>query len=206
MTATTAGPTARHWLAAATPKAAPAVATSTVLILARIWNANGAEHSVGNAALMTVLAAAAAAAGACASVGHAGDGVLAGTAFAASGGLALAGVAGYADGLSLPLVLWALATVIAYALAARYWRTDRRETVAHERHVSEQRETRAHIERVEALRAGAQIETARVGAAYADQLATALVTRAILPGFDPAALTKAGLPELPTSTHPTESE
>ncbi len=37
--------TARHWLATAAPKVAPAVATSTVLILGRIWNANGAEHS-----------------------------------------------------------------------------------------------------------------------------------------------------------------
>lgn len=46
---------ARHWLALITPKAAPALATSTVLILARIWNANGAEHSIGNAVLMTVL-------------------------------------------------------------------------------------------------------------------------------------------------------
>lgn len=35
---------ARHWLTIAAPKAAPAVATTTVLALARIWNANGAEH------------------------------------------------------------------------------------------------------------------------------------------------------------------
>ncbi|MET9624368.1 hypothetical protein ABZZ37_26855 [Streptomyces sp. NPDC006464] len=189
--------TARHWLGAALPKAAPALATSTVLILGRIWNANGAEHSVGNAALMVVLAAGAATAGAFASVGRNGDGVLAGTAFAASGGLALAGVAGYADGLSLPLLLWTLATAMTYGLAARYWRTDRRATVAHERHTAERREEHAHIERVEALRAGAQIEVARSGAQYAEQLATALITRAALPGFDPQALTRAGLPELP---------
>ncbi|WP_435218982.1 hypothetical protein [Streptomyces sp. bgisy034] len=188
---------ARHWLAIIAPKAAPAIATSTVLILARIWNANGAEHSIGNAVLMTALSLGAAAAGACASLGHSGDGVLAGTAFAASGGLALAGVAGYADGLSLPLLLWVLATAIAYGLAARYWRTDRREHVAHERQTSARREEHAHIERVEALRAGAQIEVARTGAAYAEQLAQALVTRAALPGFDPTALERAGLPELP---------
>ncbi|NUK00587.1 hypothetical protein [Streptomyces lunaelactis] len=189
---------ARHWLALAAPKAAPAVATSTVLILGRIWNANGAEHSVGNAALMVVLAAGAAAAGAFASAGRAGDSVIAGTAFAASGGLALAGVAGYADGISLPLLLWVLATAVAYGLAARYWRTDRRESIAHHRAVSERREEHAHVERVEALRAGAQIEVARSGAAYAESLATALITRAALPGFDPKALENAGLPELPT--------
>jgi hypothetical protein len=189
---------ARHWLAIAAPKAAPALATTTVLALARIWNANGAEHSVGNAALMTTLSLAAAAAGACASIGRAGDPVIAGTAFAASGGLALAGVAGYADGLSLPLLLWALTTAVAYGLAARSWRTDRRERIAHERHTSGRREEHAHVERVEALRAGAQIEVARTGAAYAEQLAQALITRAALPGFDLTAVEAAGLPELPT--------
>ncbi|MEV3911028.1 hypothetical protein [Streptomyces canus] len=188
---------ARHWLAIAAPKAAPALATTTVLALARIWNANGAEHSVGNAALMTTLSLAAAAAGVCASIGRAGDPVIAGTAFAASGGLALAGVAGYADGLSLPLLLWALTTAVAYGLAARYWRTDRHERIAHERHTSGRREEHAHVERVEALRAGAQIEVARTGAAYAEQLAQALITRAALPGFDFTAVEAAGLPELP---------
>ncbi|NUK08661.1 hypothetical protein HRW18_11695 [Streptomyces lunaelactis] len=190
---------ARHWLAIVTPKAAPAVATSTVLILGRIWNANGAEHSVGNAALMVVLATGAAVAGGFASAGRAGDSVIAGTAFAASGGLALAGVAGYADGWSLPLLLWALATAVAYGLAARYWRTDRRESVAYERHTIERREEHAHVERVEALRAGAQIEVAREGAAYATALAQALTARAALPGFDPVQLTRGGLPELPAS-------
>ncbi|MGW0966311.1 hypothetical protein [Streptomyces sp. NPDC002516] len=189
---------ARHWLAIIAPKAAPAIATSTVLILARIWNANGAEHSTGNAVLMTALSLAAAAAGVCSSIGQAGDSVIAGTAFAASSGLALAGVTGYADGLSLPLLLWALATATAYGLAARYWRADRRDNVAHERHVSGRREEHAHIERVEALRAGAQIEVARTGAAYAEQLAQALITRAVLPGFDSKAVEAAGLPELPS--------
>ncbi|MFF8535374.1 hypothetical protein ACF07B_26090 [Streptomyces sp. NPDC015532] len=190
---------ARHWLALAAPKAAPAITTTTVLALARVWNANGAEHSLGNAVLMTALSLGAAAAGACASVGRAGDPVIAGTAFAASGGLALAGVAGYADGLPLPVLLWSMATAGAYALAARYWRTDRREQLAHERDTSVRREEHAHTERVEALRAGAQIEVARSGAAYAEQLALALTARAALPGFDVQALTSAGLPELPTA-------
>lgn len=193
--------TQRHWAALAAPKVAPAVATSTVLILGRIWNVNGAEHSVGNAALMVVLTAGAATAGAIAATGRGGgDGVLAGTAFATSGALALAGVSGYADGWPLPLLLWAVATAVAYGIAARYWRTDRRDRTAHERHTTVRREEHAHVERVEALRAGAQIEAARAGAAYAEQLATALITRATLPGYDPAALTRAGLPELPAPT------
>ncbi|MFJ2890302.1 hypothetical protein ACIO53_30040 [Streptomyces sp. NPDC087305] len=187
---------ARHWLAIVAPKAGPALATTTVLALARIWNANGAEHSVGNAALMTVLSAGAAAAGVAAG-SHTGDSTLVGTAFAASGALAFAGVAGYADGLPLPLLLWSLATAGAYALAARYWRTDRRDTVAYQRHMSDRREEYAHIERVETLHATTQIEVARTGAAYAEQLAAALVTRATLPGFDPTALERTGLPQLP---------
>ncbi|MEV0322062.1 hypothetical protein ACIBKX_18810 [Streptomyces sp. NPDC050658] len=188
--------TARHWLAAAAPKAAPAIATTTVLALARIWNANGAEHSVGNAVLMAALSLGAAAAGVVA--GNAtGDSVLVGTAFAASGALAFAGVAGYSDGLSLPLLLWSLATAGAYGLAARYWRTDRRERVAHERDMTERREKYAHVERVETLRATTQIEVARTGATYAEQLAQALVTRATLPGFDPRTVEAAGLPHLP---------
>ncbi|MFI9104955.1 hypothetical protein ACIGXA_31065 [Streptomyces fildesensis] len=189
--------TARHWLAMALPKAAPAIATSTVLILARVWNANGAQHSIGNAALMVVLATGAAAAGAFASAGRAGDSVIAGTAFATSGALALTGVAGYADGMSLPLLLWALATAVAYGLAARYWRTDRRETVAYQRRTIERHENHQHTETVEIIRARAQVETAREGGAYATALAAALTARAALPGFDPAALAAGGLPELP---------
>ncbi|MFC9180189.1 hypothetical protein ACFTZJ_05610 [Streptomyces globisporus] len=193
--------TQRHWLTHAAPKFAPAVATSTVLILGRIWNANGAEHSLGNAALMVVLTAGAATAGAFASIGRGGgDGVLAGTAFTTSGALALAGVSGYTDGLPLPLLLWAIVTAVAYGIAARYWRTDRRDRIAHERHTTVQRDEHAHVERVEALRAGAQIEASRAGAAYAEQLAAALITRATLPGYDPVALTRAGLPELPAPT------
>ncbi|GAA3010843.1 hypothetical protein [Streptomyces fulvorobeus] len=195
----------RHWAALVTPKVAPAIATSTVLILGRIWNANGAEHSTGNAALMVVLAAGAATAGAFAAAGRGGgDGVLAGTAFATSGTLALAGVAGYTDGLPLPILLWAVATAVVYGLAARYWRTDRRDTAAFERQTTIRREEHGHVERVEALRAGAQIEVARSGAAYAEQLATALITRAALPGFNPQALTEAGLPELPATDTPKE--
>ncbi|MFJ2009862.1 hypothetical protein ACIQJ8_27970 [Streptomyces globisporus] len=191
---------ARHWVALTAPKVAPAVATSTVLILGRIWNANGAEHSTGNAALMVVLAAGAATAGAFASAGRAGDPVIAGTAFATSGGLALAGVAGYADGLPLPLLIWVLATAAAYGIAARYWRTDRRDTVAYERQSAVRREEHGHIERVELLRSRTQIEVAReTSTGYADALAQALTARAALPGFDPQALTRAGLPKLPAA-------
>ncbi|MFJ7158459.1 hypothetical protein ACIQUQ_26455 [Streptomyces sp. NPDC101118] len=190
--------TYQHWATKLAPKTVPALATSTVLILGRIWNANGAEHSSGNAALITVLALASAAAGGLAAAGRAGDATLAGTAFAVSGGLALAGVAGYADGLSLPLLLWALATTVAYSLANRYWRTDRRETLAHERHMAAKREEHVHAERIESLRSHMQIEVAREAATYATALAEAMAVRAALPGFSPEALSTAGLPALPS--------
>ncbi|MFI9105796.1 hypothetical protein ACIGXA_35355 [Streptomyces fildesensis] len=189
-------------LMAALPKAAPAIATSTVLILARIWNANGAQHSTGDAWLMGILATAAAVAGGSAASGRNGDSTLAGTAFAASGTLAFAGVAAYADGLPLPLLLWAVATVLAYALAARYWRTDRRESVAYDRRTVERHEDHRHVETVEVIRARAQVESAQAGGDYATALAAALTARATLPGFDPAALTHSGLPQLP-ATHTT---
>ncbi|HCA88559.1 MAG TPA: hypothetical protein DEQ61_25745 [Streptomyces sp.] len=189
--------TAPHWLTAALPKAAPALATSTVLILARIWNANGAEHSTGNAWLMGTLTVGAAVAGALTATGQHGDHTTSAVAFTASGALALAGVAGYADGLSLPLLLWAVATAVAYGIAVRHWRTDRRETTTFQRRTAERREEHGHLERVEAMRCRTQVEVAREGTAYAAALAEALTARAALPGFDPQTLTRAGLPELP---------
>ncbi|MCQ6555160.1 hypothetical protein NPS70_18465 [Streptomyces sp. C10-9-1] len=189
--------TVRHPLAVAAPRIAPALATTALLVLGRVWNANGAEHSLGNAVLMTVLATAAAAAGVCSVLGRAGDGVLAGFAFATSGGLALAGVAGYADGLSLPLLLWAVATAVAYALAVRHWRAERRASTAFERRMTEKREDHGHAERIEAMRSRTRIEVAREGGAYALALAEAMTARATLPGYDPVVLGRAGLPRLP---------
>ncbi|MFI9101672.1 hypothetical protein ACIGXA_14225 [Streptomyces fildesensis] len=191
-----APPTTCHQLIAALPKVAPALATSTVLILARIWNANGAEHSVGDAWLIGVLATGAAMAGGASATGRNADATVTGMAFTAAGTLAFAGVAAYSADLPLPLLLWAIATVLAYALAARYWRTDRRETVAYDRRTVERHEDHRHVETVEVIRARAQVESAHAGSVYATALAAALTARAALPGFDPAALAASGLPEL----------
>jgi hypothetical protein len=187
-------------LAALAPKAVPGLATTTILILGRIWNAHGAAHSTGDAVLMTALALGTAAAGTATATGRHGDRVLAGAAFTASGTLALAGVTAYADGLPLPVLLWAITTTHAYGLTARRWRTERRETTAHERATTERRETHAHAERVETIRAHAAIETARAGSEYATALTAALAARAALPGYDPTAIDRAGLPALPALT------
>lgn len=188
---------ARHWLADLAPKTAPAIATTTVLALARIWNANGAEHSIGDATVMGALAVGAAFAGSKLATGENGDPTAAAIGFTAAGTLATAGVAAYSDGLPLPLLLWSVATVLAYVLAFRHWRTDRRETVAYERATAARREDHRHVETVEVIRARAQVEAAQAGGAYATALAAALTARATLPGYDPTALAAAGLPELP---------
>ncbi|CAG7637680.1 hypothetical protein [Actinacidiphila bryophytorum] len=191
--------TYRHWAADFAPKAAPALATSTVLILARIWNANGAQHSIGDASVMGVLAAGAAFAGNALARGENGEPVAAAVGFTAAGTFALAGVAAYTDALPLPLLLWAVATVLAYVLAYRHWRTDKREATAYERATIDRRETQHHVETIEIIRARAAVETAQAGGAYATALAAALTARAALPGYDPAVLASAGLPELPTA-------
>jgi hypothetical protein len=192
----------RHWLAAAAPKAAPVIATTTVLALARIWNANGAQHSIGDAAIMGTLAAGAAFAGRALATGPNGDSVAASIGFTAAGTLATAGVAAYADGLPLPLLLWSVATVLSYILVFRQTRAERRETIAHQRATEARRETQHHVETVEVIRARAQVETAREGAAYASALTAALTARAALPGYNPDTLTNsltgATVPELPT--------
>ncbi|MHA6762021.1 hypothetical protein [Streptacidiphilus sp. PAMC 29251] len=178
-----------------TPKTLPALTTSTVLILARIWSANGAHHSVGDAALMTTLALGSAVAGGM-TTGRREDPTST-IAFTAAGTLALAGVAAYATGWALPLLLWSVATVLAYVLSAKHWRTDRRETLAFERTTTVRHEDHRHVETVEAMRARAQIEVAQSAGAYAAALERALAARAALPGFSPAAISAAGLPALP---------
>ncbi|MFI1095131.1 hypothetical protein [Streptomyces sp. NPDC020917] len=190
----------RHWLAEAAPKAAPVIATSTVLILARLWNAHGAEHSIGDAAVMGALAAGAAFAGSKLATGQHGDATAAAIGFTAAGTLALAGVAAYSDGIALPLLLWSVATVLAYILTFRHNRAERREQVAYDRATLDRRETQRHVETVEVIRARAQVEAAQAGGAYATALAAALTARSALPGYDPAAITTAGLPELPAAT------
>jgi hypothetical protein len=155
---------------------------------------------------MGVLATGAAIAGGLMSTGRHGDDTAAALAFTGSGALTFGGIAAYSDGLPLPLLLWAIATVLGYTLAARYWRTDRRETIAYERASIERRETQRHVETVEVIRARAQIDVARVqidvanvGVAQATALVEAITARNALPGFNPAALIGNHLPELPAT-------
>jgi hypothetical protein len=147
---------------------------------------------------MGALAAGAAFADSKLATGEHGDNVAASIGFTAAGTLALAGVAACADGLPLPLLLSSVATVLAYILTFRNNHAERREQLAHDRATEARRETQWHVETVEVIRARAQVEAAQAGGAYATALAAALTARAPLPGYDPAAITGAGLLELTT--------
>ncbi len=84
------------------------------------------------------------------------------------------------------------------------WRTDRREQAAYQRATEARRETRQQVETLEVVRARAQVETAREGAAYASAPAAAITARAGLPGFGPNALTTGSVvPELTLVKHDT---
>lgn len=159
------------------PRAVPVLTTTTVLIAARWWNTQGAEGSWETVALMGAFAASGF------GVAALDDGpVMRTVGFSVAGAAATAGVAAYSDGLALPVLLWLLATVLVYAVTARRWRTERRETLAFDRESVVRRESFAHVETVEAMRARAAVDTA-AARAYAVELAAAYRQRAALDGL-----------------------
>lgn len=180
----------RHW----TPRIAPAITTTTVLIAARAWNADGAEHSVSAAVLMGVFAAGSAGLGLASASGTNGHTAITSVAFAGAAAFATAGVAAYSDGLPLPILLWLLATVAVYAVCSRYWREDLRAELDHQRTMEKTREDHRHGIAVEAIRARAAkdvAETAKDAAQAASMLAAwqhrqMLDVHPDLAGFDAA--------------------
>lgn len=144
---------------------APAAGPSVILALGRWWHTEGAAHSVGDAALMSVLAVAAAASGAFVAQGEGGS-ELPAYCLGAAGGLAAAAVAGYASGMALPLILWAAATVLTAVAALRGRRADARAATEHERAMERERlRTEAAVQR-EAIRAQSRIEVAQITGAW----------------------------------------
>jgi hypothetical protein len=153
----------------------PAAAPSVILMLGRWWHAEGAAHSLGDAALMTVLAAGATVVGIAAREG----GSLPAYCVGAAGGLAAAAIAGYASGMALPLITWALATALTAIAAARSRRTDARAGTEHAR-VMERERLRAETEiQREAIRAQSRIEVAQLTGAW--QARAASITAAASP-------------------------
>jgi hypothetical protein len=135
-----------------TARAAPAICTTTILAAARAWNADGAEHSFGAAFLMGAFAAGAGAAGFVSACKPHGDPAITALGLGIAGTFAMAGVAAYSDPLPLPILLWLIATIAAYAMAARYWRDDRRAELQHLRAMERDRAKHRHGERVEEIR------------------------------------------------------
>ncbi|MEU5008478.1 hypothetical protein ACFWW5_21055 [Streptomyces albidoflavus] len=175
----------------------PGITTSTALILARIWHEQGAADSVGNAALMTALAAGSFAA-ACISAAHRNSAVTTAVAFTAAGSFAVIGPAAYTESWALAALLWLVATVLVYVVSSRHWRAAR-----------QLREARDHELALARLESATTVATAVIGRdaqaqalAYGLTLAAAVEQRAQLDPntYDRAALTKAGLPKLPGHT------
>ncbi|MEV7840568.1 hypothetical protein AB0O77_25585 [Streptomyces albidoflavus] len=182
----------------------PVITTSTALILARIWHEQGAAHSVGDMALMMALSAGSFAA-ACVSAAHRNsDAVTTAVAFTASGAFAVIGPAAYTESWALSMLLWLVATVLVYAVSSRHWRA-----------VRQLREARDHELALARLTSATTVATAVIdrdakaqALAYGFTLAAAVEHRARLDPitYDPAALSKAGLPELPGHTADNSSD
>lgn len=147
----TARPALRVSPGAAFSRAVPAISTTAVLALGRYWHAHGAAHSIGDAALASLLTVGCTVAAA--SVDGAESVTTRATALGLAGGCAAAGIVGYSGEMALPLLIWALATTAAYALARRTWRTERHSEIEHARRMEADHARYDHELQVEAIRA-----------------------------------------------------
>jgi len=169
-------------------RALPAISTTGVLILGRYWHAHGAAHSIGDAILTGALAVGCTIAAAV--VDGADSATTRATALGLAGGCAAAGIIGYSGELALPLIIWALATTAAYALARRTWRTERHGQIEHDRRMEADRARYDNKLQVEAIRAHAielQSQYSVTAAAYqAKALAAVIGSQTAIPAVDPA--------------------
>ncbi|MFI9332950.1 hypothetical protein ACIGZJ_36120 [Kitasatospora sp. NPDC052868] len=172
----------------------PALTTTTALILARVWNAQGAAGSWGDAALMIALASGATLYGIVSASKTHGDPILTAAAFGAGGSFALLGVAAYTESPALALIMWLVATAMVYALSARHWRA-----------AAERAEQRYHELQMAQVHRFADVQVAQIqGNAQAQALAYGLMLaqaiedrRAVDPAtFQASLLIGAGLPQL----------
>lgn len=170
---------------AAFSRALPAITTTATLALGRYWHAHGAAHSIGDAILTGALAA-----GCTIGAAVADDPTSTALALGLAGGCAAAGVMAYSGEMALPLLVWALSTSAAYALARRTWRTERREHAEHDRHMEADRTRYDHEIQVEAIRTHASEVAAQytvTAEAYrARALAAVIGARTAIPDVDPA--------------------
>ncbi|MQS18020.1 hypothetical protein F7Q99_38995 [Streptomyces kaniharaensis] len=158
----------------------PVLTTTTVLILARIWNEQGAVQDVGDAVLMGTLSGLSAAAGTVSALGKNGHGEITATAYGASASLALTAVAAYTPSWPLALLMWVLSTAAVYALAAPHWRAANARAAEH-RHEFRMQSLRSQTEiTTTAMRVTGAVEVAdRLG-----QLEQAWIARRALDVMD----------------------
>ncbi|GAA1376685.1 hypothetical protein ACFPK5_00920 [Streptomyces beijiangensis] len=180
-----------------------AVSAGTLLLLARIWNAQGAEHSVGAAALMLTFG------GACATFAVRLDDETA-QAVTAGGALTFGAltVAVYADPIAPSLIIWAVALIASCILIGRSHRDDHRELKTHRYDMEARRLERGVDLSIAQVNASSRIEVAREQSAAVAAIGEAIAHRAALDAgghVDPIAMLRATgqLPQL--TAVPTES-
>ncbi|MFF4647475.1 hypothetical protein [Streptomyces sp. NPDC001389] len=178
----------------------PIITTSTALALARIWHEQGAAHSIGSAALMAALSAGSFAAACVSASQRNSDAVTTAVAFTASGAFAVIGPAAFTESWALSMLLWLVATVLVYVTSSRHWRTAKQAREAREHELALARINSLTTVATHAIDRDAQAQAL----AYRITLARAVEERIQLDPttYDPVALEKAGLPELPAHTAP----
>jgi len=179
----------------------PALSTTTALILARVWNAQGAASSVGDAALMIALAAGATLHGTISATKVHGGHVLTAVEFAAAGSFALIAPAAYTTSTALALILWLVATGLVYGMSNRHWRAARIAAEERQHELLMLQTDRIADVQVAAIQGQAQAQAL----AYGLLLAQAIEQRQALDptSFQSAALVGSGLPQLAPAS-PTE--
>ncbi|GHB75901.1 hypothetical protein GCM10010331_74690 [Streptomyces xanthochromogenes] len=164
------------------------VAAGTLLTLARIWNAQGAEHSVGAAGLMLAFGAA--------------SGYLAvksdeETASAVFSSMALTfgalSVGVYSDPIAPALIIWIVAVIASSVLIARSRRDDRRVATQHAAEMAALKVDRSADITIAEIDANSRIEVARQQSAAAAAMEEAIAHRAALADgpLDPTGMLRA---------------
>ncbi|MFE4539630.1 hypothetical protein ACFRKB_31970 [Streptomyces scopuliridis] len=164
------------------------VAAGTLLALARVWNAQGAEHSVGAAGLMLAFGAAS---GYFAAKNEEETASAVFSSMALTFGALSVGV--YADPIAPALIIWIVAVIASCALIARSRRDDRRVATAHANEMAALRVDRTADITIAEIDANARIEVAREQTAAATAIEEARAHRAALADgpLDPMAMLRA---------------
>ncbi|MFE0453127.1 hypothetical protein ACFW2D_17940 [Streptomyces sp. NPDC058914] len=150
-------------------------AAGTLLALARIWNAQGAEHSPSAAGLMLAFGAAS---GYFAIKNQEETVTAVFSSMALTFGALSVGV--YADPIAPALIIWIVAVIASCVLIARSRRDDRRVATAHANEMAALKVDRTADITIAEINANAQIEAARQQSAAAAAIEEARAHRAAL--------------------------